>query len=107
MSDPFAIDIMACINDPSSNMQSSYLSHFTIQDGLLYRNHLLYVLVGACRTRVLQHCHDDPLVGHFGFAKTLELISQGFWWPQPWKLVKEAHHHPYSLLHPLPIFSRP
>ena len=96
------------------------VDHFTIRDGLLYRNHLLYVPVGACRTRVLQNWHDDPLVGHFGVAKTLELLSQGFWWPQPWKLVKEfikicdiyvrskeAHHRPYGLLHPLPLTNRP
>ena len=115
MSDPFTIDIMARINDPSQEMQSSNLSHFTIRDGILYRNHLLYVPVGACCTRVLQNCHDDPLVSHFRAAKTLELLSWGFWWPQPWKFVKECnnqdvwhlcplkatHHHPYSLLHPL------
>ena len=107
MSDPFATDIMVRINDASQDMQSSDLINFNIRDGLLYHNHLLYVPVGACRTRVLQNWHDDPLVGHFGVAKTLELISQGFWWPQPWKLVKEfiktcdicvrskaAHHRP-------------
>ena len=54
MSDPFSIDIMAHINDLSQDMQSLDLSHFTIRDGLLYGNHLLYVPVGACRTRVLQ-----------------------------------------------------
>ena len=96
------------------------ISVTTNQDGLLYRNHLLYIPDAACHTRVLQHCHIDPLVGHFGVAKTFELLSRGFWWPQPWKLVKEfiktcdicvhskaAHHHPYSLLHPLPLPSRP
>jgi hypothetical protein len=69
---------------------------------------------------VLQTCHDDPLAGHFGVAKTLELVSRGFWWPQPWKLVKEfvktcdvcacskaVHHRPYGLLHPLPIPNHP
>ena len=53
-------------------------------------------------------CDDEPLVGHFGGVKTLALLSRGFWWPQPWKLVKEfiktcdvcarskaAHHRPY------------
>ena len=83
ITDPFVIDIMARINDPSQDMQSSDLRHFTIWDGLLYHNHLLYVPVGACHTRVLQNCHDDPLVGHFGVAKTLALLSRGFWWPQP------------------------
>jgi hypothetical protein len=119
-SDPFATDIMARLNNPSPERQSSDLNHFTTHDGLLYRNHLLYVPDGPCRLRVLQTCHDDPLAGHFGVAKTLALLSRGFWWPQPWKLVKEfikscdicarskaAHHRPYGLLHPLPIPSRP
>ena len=119
-SDPFATDIMARLNNPSQEMQSSDLSHFTTQDGLLYHNHLLYVPAGTCRTRVLQTCHDDPLVGHFWVAKTLALLSQGFWWPQPCKLVKSfiktcdifarskaTHHHPHNLLHPLPILNRP
>ena len=119
-SDPFAKEIMARINDPSPGMKSSYLNQFTTRDGLLYRNHLLYVPEGSCRTRVLQNCHDDPLAGHFGVTKTLELLSRGFWWPQPWKFVKEfiktcdvcarsktPHHRPYGLLHPLPIPSRP
>ena len=81
ISDPFAINIMARINDLSQDMQSSDLNHFTIRGGLLYRNHLFCVPVGACRTRVLQSCHDDPLVGHYGVAKKMELISRGFWWP--------------------------
>ena len=42
-SDPFAKEIMARINDPSSGMKSSYLNQFTTRDGLLYRNHHLYV----------------------------------------------------------------
>ena len=59
----------------------------------------------------LWECHDDPLMGHFRVAKNLELISQRYWWPQPWNLVKEyiktcevcacskvAYHRPYGLL---------
>ena len=96
------------------------LDTFTIQEYLLFRDHLLYVPEGPCRTRVLRECHDDPLAGHFGVAKTLELITRGYWWPQPWKLVKEyikscevcarskaIHHRPYGLLQPLPCPRRP
>ena len=79
--DPFDTDIMVRLDNPSQEMQSSALSHFTTQAGLLYQNHLLYVPVGACRTRVPQTCHDDPLVSHFGVVKTLELLSRGFGGP--------------------------
>ena len=86
----------------------------------LYRNHLFYVLDGTCHSQVLQTFHDDPFVAHFRVAKTLALLSWGFWWSQPWKLVtefietwdvcarsKENHHRPYGRLHPLLIPRRP
>ena len=88
-SDPFATDIMARLNTPSPERQSSDLNHFTTHDGLLYRNHLLYVPDGPCRLRVLQTCHDDPLAGHFGVAKMLALLSQGFWWPHLREFVED------------------
>ena len=97
ISDLFANEIMACLNAPSPEVKSSNLNQFTTPNGLLYHNHLLYVPDGSCRTRV-----------------------RGFWWPQPWKFVKEFiktydvcarskmdHHRSYGLLHPLPIPSRP
>jgi hypothetical protein len=28
-------------------------------------------------------------IGHFGYNKTMELISRDFWWPQMWKTVKD------------------
>ena len=118
--DKFATEVKASITNPSHEPKRPDLARFTIQDNLLFRDNLLYVPEGPCRTRVLHECHDDPLVGHFGVAKTLELISRGYWWPQPWKLVKEfvkscnvcarskaSHHRPYGLLRPLPIPKRP
>lgn len=93
---------------------------FQFRDGLLYYEGLLYVPEGPCRLRVLQSRHDFPAAGHFGFNKTMELISRDFWWPQMWKSVKEyvttcdicsrskiPRHRPYGLLHPLPIPEKP
>ena len=34
------------------------------------------------REKVIQSCHEVPTAGHPGIAKTLELITHGFWWPQ-------------------------
>ena len=85
----FAREVKESITNTSHEPKRPNLARFTIQDNLLFRDNLLYVPEGSCRMRVLHECHDDPLVGHFGVAKTLELISQGYWWPQPWKLVKE------------------
>ena len=31
--------------------------------------------------RVIAWCHETPLAGHPGIAKTLELSTREFWWP--------------------------
>jgi len=93
---------------------------FQFRDGLLYYQGLLYVPEGPCRLRVLQSRHDFPSAGHFGYNKTMELISRDFWWPQMWKTVKDyvttcdicsrskiPRHRPYGLLQPLPIPETP
>mgnify|MGYP000506443352 CR=1 FL=1 len=84
ISDSRANEIMVPLNSPSPDAESLDLNQFTTRDELLHRNHLLYVPDGLCHT-----CHGDPLAGHFGVTKTMELLSRGFWWPQPWKFVKE------------------
>jgi hypothetical protein len=89
---------------------------FEFKDGLLYFKRLFYVPPGPTRLKIIQMCHDLPAIGHFGFNKTIELISLDFWWPQIWKLVKEfiqlcdtcargkvPQYRPYDLLHPLPV----
>ena len=84
------------------------------------RNNLVYIPEGPCRVRILTEWHDGSLGAHFVVAKTFELISRTYWWPQMWKLVKDfiktcdiyarsktAHHCPYGLLRPLPRSDRP
>ena len=119
--DRFAQEIKACLEDPMSHRSPrDDLDKFSIHDGLLLRDTLVYVPDGPCRVRVISECHDSPLAGHFGVAKTFELISRTYWWPQQWKLVKDfiktceicsrskkAHHRPYGLLQPLPVPNRP
>ena len=64
--------------------------------------------------------HDSVSAGHFGIAKTVELISRNFWWPKLRQDVKEfirscsiccqskiPKHKPYGLLSPLSTPSRP
>jgi hypothetical protein len=93
---------------------------FKVEGDLLYFEERLYIPKGPTRLRVLQSRHDFPAAGHFGYNKTLELISRDFWWPQMWKEVKEfvlscdicsrsknPRHRPYGLLQPLPIPHRP
>jgi hypothetical protein len=75
----------------------------------------LYVPEGA-RLSVLSACHDDPLAGHFGFKRTLELLRREFWWPGARSYVKDyvcsclscarakpTRHARFGELQPLPI----
>jgi hypothetical protein len=55
---------------------------FRIMDDLLYFEEHLYIPERPTCLWVLQARHDFPTARHFGFNKTLELISQDFWWPQ-------------------------
>ena len=48
--DAFANNIRNSLQNPSKTPRRTDLDHFTIQDGLLFRDHLLYVPEGPCRT---------------------------------------------------------
>jgi transposase InsO family protein len=80
----------------------------------------MYVPEGPVRLKILGECHDNTLAGHFGMARTHELVSRNYWWPKMNKLLREyvksydtcvrskaPRHCPFGLLQPLPIPSRP
>jgi len=69
----------------------------------------------ALRVTVLEICHDNPLAGHFGQKRTIELVQRQFAWPGLSTFVKEyvkgchscrrnkhSTHKAYGLLHPHP-----
>jgi hypothetical protein len=58
-------------------------------DGLFYFKGLLYISLGFIQLEIIQMRHNLFAVGHFGFNKTMELISRDFWWPKMWNRVKE------------------
>ena len=75
---------------------------------------LIYVPNGSPRLQVLEHYHDVPMDGHFGIAKTIEVVKCLFWWPHLQNFVEDyvhtcdtcccakiPKHHPYGLLQPL------
>ncbi|KAH8144283.1 uncharacterized protein LAJ45_11743 [Morchella importuna] len=87
----------------------------TVKEGLLYYQGLLYIPDDAAiKLEILRTHHDAPSAGHPGRARTLELLSRNFYWPQMRKYVaryvdhcdtcsriKPARHAPYGLLKPL------
>jgi hypothetical protein len=80
----------------------------------------LCVPTGSClRTQALRECHDGPLGGHFGRAKTGSLVRRLSFWVgqdgdvaeyvrscQACQSTKADHGGPRGLLHPLPLPSR-
>jgi len=81
---------------------------------------MIYVPEGPICLKILRECHDNTLAGHFGMARTHELMSRNYWWPKMNKLLREyvksfdtcvrskaPRHRPFGLLWPLPIPSRP
>ena len=93
---------------------------FECHDGLLFFKKLLYVPNGPCRLRVVQNCHDIYTTSHFGSTKIVDLVQRSFWWPHRRKFVKNyvwtcdtccrakmPRLHPYGLLEPLLIPSKP
>jgi hypothetical protein len=81
--DPFVINIRECLRINEVN------DEFEFKDGLIYYKGLLYILSEPIWFKIIQMCHDLPTVGHFGFDKTIELISKDFLWSQMWKFMKE------------------
>lgn len=90
-------------------------------EGLLRFKERIYIPAGSnLRTTLLSIHHDDPLAGHFGRIRTLELMKRKYHWPNLNRDVAEyvqdcqvcqgitaKRHKPYGELHPLPIPSRP
>lgn len=64
---------------------------------------------------IIENRHCNLQAGHYGLAKTLELIQRDFYWPKMSQMVKKfidscscirsksSKHSPYGLLNPLPI----
>jgi hypothetical protein len=90
-------------------------------EGLLRFKQRIYIPAGSnLRNTLISIHHDDPLAGHFGHTRTLELIKRKYHWPnvhidvaeyvrdcQICQGVTAKRHKPYGKLQPLPIPSRP
>jgi len=86
-----------------------------IQDGLLYRRNMLWVLEGQVQ-QILESEHDTKIAGHMGQDKTIELVRRNFWWPKMNERIidfvqscpecqqnKASRHRPYGLSSPLEL----
>jgi len=88
---------------------------------LLRRNGATYVPNDpAVRQEIIQINHDDPYGGHFGKAKTVEIVQRKYYWPTMGRDIKDyvrtcevcqkmktPRHRPYGELQSLPIPKQP
>src|SRR5436190_438213 len=78
----------ALSNDPIALAQKEPTAPYAWRNGLLLHNSFIYV-PETLRLEVLRMHHDDRLAGHFGIAKTLELLSRNYWFPKMLRYVKQ------------------
>jgi len=86
-------------------------------DGLLRFREKIYVPQSPdLRRQIVALCHDTHIAGHPGRWKTLELVSQNYWWPQMSRYIgqyvstcdlclqtKPWRHSPVGKLQPLSV----
>ena len=91
-------------------------SRWSWDDGLLLRDNIIYVPNDdALRLEIMRMHHDDTLAGHYGNAKTYELLARNYWFPGMTGYVKKyvdscetcargkaSRHRRHSELAPLP-----
>jgi transposase InsO family protein len=106
---------------PRDNTTQRELQRFSLRDGLVFFNGLVYVPSDdVIKLQILRQCHDSTSAGHFGQAKTHEIVTRDFYWPDLRRFVKRyvstcdvcarakaPRHKPHGFLVPLPIPARP
>jgi hypothetical protein len=54
-----------------------------------WKEHIYVPINQTLRERAIRWCHDEPMAGHPGIAKTLELTTRTFWWPNMKKDIEK------------------
>jgi len=66
----------------SSANEAVHSSEWSNIDGLLWFRGKIYIPWSPdLRRQIVALCHDTQITGHPGCWKTLELVSQNYWWP--------------------------
>lgn len=115
----FSSDLLSRIrsaydSDPFFN-SSSLTNQYELTDGLwTYKGRI--IVPKSIQSELMAEHHSSPVAGHFGWERTLDLISRHFWWPGMRHAVqdyvrsctscqvnKSSNRLPYGLLNPLDI----
>src|SRR6266571_8451760 len=78
----------------NSSTRSLRSVEWSERDSLLYYRGCIYVPTSSklC-CRIVSLCHDTKVAGHPGRFKTLELVSQNYWWPNMSQYVGQYVGH--------------
>lgn len=89
MNDKHAADVRRDLETPEVNLLSGLKgSPWAIaEDGVLLYDGRLYV-PPCLHTTLIQRHHNNPLAGHLGVEKTLDLVKRYYYWPDPPKTAK-------------------
>jgi transposase InsO family protein len=90
--DPWAIQMRErCASQGAHRRTTRGTKSWSIDQagGLRFKNRVYVPLEPALRAELLKTYHDDPLAGHFGRAKTLELLARSYHWLNIERDVKE------------------
>lgn len=118
--DSFTQNIKERLKNQRRSARDIVTWHLGLAGELLYQEKLFVPEEEAIKQELLQRYHDDPLAGHFGSAKTLELLQRKYYWPRMATDVREycktchvcqtekpRRHRVYGSLESLPIPHRP
>lgn len=115
----------ATLQDPATkDILQHPQSHprFAVREGIIYwKDHRVYVPSSrSLRAKILYECHDAPLSGHLGTAKTIHAVTRNFFWPDMQRSIvqyvrscescqrnKPSQARPAGLLQPLPVPDAP
>ena len=75
--DPCAVQVRKELATPGM-----YNEQWRDEGGVLWHGKCLY-LPPSLREDVIKSNHDNPLAGHFGVERTLELVQRKYYWPNP------------------------
>ena len=122
--DPLVAAVRQFLRDPAATDVTAWLSPQDagrMRDAGAVLHHAKAVYVPPpLRLEILQARHDAPTAGHFGIARTFELVARDFWWPglrqqvrefvascETCKRAKAPRHQQFGPLQPLPTPDRP
>ena len=102
-------------------VEDSAPAGFTLYNGLLfYKGRIFLSHSSPLKPLVLQHVHNSPCGGHFGYLKTLHRVRHDFFWKgmvkdvklhvqccEVCQRVKVSTSKPAGLLQPLPVPNKP